>query len=316
MRIFPIIPIWLMIIISVVLLITILIFKKSRATLYEIGIIILLFVINLRIMFPLDNANIVTNDLDVLFVVDNTISMYAEDYGSNKAQRMTAVKDDCKYIINDLTGARFALITFNNTSKINIPYTYDANIVIDSIDILQPMVSYYAKGSSLNIPYDNMKEILSRNNKEEKRKVVVFYMSDGEITNDEALKSYKSLKDYVNDGAVLGYGTTKGGYMLENDGYSEEQKYVEDTTSWPYKKALSKIDEDNLQDIAKDLDIDYINMDKQSNIDKKLQEVKKSLIVKMDNTDMSSYTDIYYIFLIPLFILLFLLYQEYKRRNL
>ena len=316
MRIFPIIPIWLMLIISLILIILILIFKKSRATIYEIGIIILLFIINLRIMFPTDSSNIIVNDLDVLFVIDNTISMYAEDYGSNNTERIEAVKQDCQYIIKELSGARFALITFNNSSKIDIPYTFDTNIVNESIDILQPMISYYAKGSSLNTPYNDMKNVLSSPKQGEKRKKIVFFISDGEITDDSKLKSYSKLDEYIDSGAVLGYGTTKGGYMKQNDGYSNEIKYVEDTSSWPYKKAVSKLDEDNLESIAEDLNLEYIHMDKQSNIDKTLKEVKKSVNSKSDDTDLSSYTDIYYIFTIPLFILLILLYNEYKRRSL
>ena len=315
MRTFPIIPIWLMIIISLISIIVILLSKKSRVTIYEICIIILLFIINLRPMLPSDNSTIMVNDLDVLFVVDNTISMYAEDYGSNNTERINAVKEDCKYIISELSGARFALITFNNTSKISVPYTYDNNIVNESIDILQPMVSFYAKGSSLNTPHDDIETILS-NNKDNKRKKIIFIISDGEITDDSKLKSFSDLKKYVDDGAVLGYGTTKGGYMKQNDGYSNEIKYVEDTSTWPYKKAISKLDEDNLQDIAKDLGIDYIYMSKQSNIDKTLKKVKKGINTKSSASDIAAYTDIYYLFTIPLFIFLFLLYNELKRRNL
>lgn len=315
MKLFPIIPIWLMVIISLILIIIILLFKKSRATIYEIALIIILFIINLRPMLPSDNADIIVNDLDVLFVVDNTISMYAEDYGSNNTERINAVKKDCAYIINELSGARFALITFNNSSKISVPYTFDHNIVNESIDILQPMVSYYAKGSSLNTPHDDMKTVL-KNNQKEKRKKIVFFISDGEITDNSKLKSFSDLEEYIDDGAVLGYGTTKGGYMKKKDGYSTEIKYVEDTSSWPYKKALSKLDEDNLQDIAKDLGIDYVYMSKQSNIDKTLKNVKKSISTASEASDLSSYTDIYYFFTIPLFIFLFFLYNEYKKVSL
>ncbi len=315
MRLFPIIPIWLMLPISIFLIIIVLITKKSRVTIYEIFIIILLFIINLRPMFSSGNSNIIVNDLDVLFVVDNTISMYAEDYSSNNSERINAVKEDCSYIIRELSGARFALITFNNSSKIDIPFTFDNNIVNESIDILQPMVSYYAKGSSLNTPHNDMESIL-KNNQDNKRKKIVFFISDGEITDDSRLKSFSDLKEYIDDGAVLGYGTTDGGYMKQNDGYSNEIKYVEDTSTWPYKKAISKLDEDNLEDIAKDLGVDYVYMNKQSNIDKTLKKVKKSINTTGTESDISSYTDIYYIFTIPLLILLFLLYNEYKRRSL
>ncbi len=77
----PIIPIWLMAVICVILLF----FTRKGAFNYirQIIIIILLFAINLRIMVPNPDAQTVEKKVDVLFVVDNTISMLAEDYGKD-----------------------------------------------------------------------------------------------------------------------------------------------------------------------------------------------------------------------------------------
>ena len=76
MKLFPIIPIWIMLIICISLIIYIIIKKRD---LLQILIIILLFVINLRIMIPSNNSKTIKNDLDILFVIDNTISMNALD---------------------------------------------------------------------------------------------------------------------------------------------------------------------------------------------------------------------------------------------
>lgn len=316
MRIFPIIPIWLMIIICIALVLFIFIFKKNKATWYELGVVIIIFIINLRIMFPTDNANVLTNNLDVLFVIDNTVSMYAEDYGSKNEPRMDAVKEDCFYIINNLGGARFSLITFNNYSKIALPYTYDNDIVVESIDILLPLNEFYARGSSLNTPLEDMISVLKRNFKNgENRRKIIFFISDGEITDESKLESFKEVSNYIDDGAVLGYGTADGGYMHVTDEYTGEVSYLEDRSDWPYKNAVSKMDENNLKSIAKDIKVSYIKMDKQKDIDKKLKEIKNSSKTKTENVDQLSYTDIYYIFLIPLIILLFLIYREYRRMS-
>ena len=40
---------------------------------------------------------------------------------------------------------------------------------------------------------------------------VVIFISDGEITSNDRLRSYERLADYVDVGGVLGYGTTSGG---------------------------------------------------------------------------------------------------------
>ena len=82
MTVNPIIPIWLMAIICIALA-----FFRRKGTfnyIRQIAIIVLLFIINLRIMVPDYDAETIKRKIDVLFVVDNTISMQAEDYGSDR----------------------------------------------------------------------------------------------------------------------------------------------------------------------------------------------------------------------------------------
>ena len=170
MKIFPIIPIWIMTIICVILIIFII--KNNNKSILQIIIVLLIFTINLRIMIPSTNSQIETNNLDVLFVIDNTISMNAEDYnGSNT--RLSAVKKDCNYIINELNGARFSLITFDHTAKIITPYTKDANITVEAIDIIKPIDESYAKGSSLNTPLETMTQSL-KSSKKKKDKIAIY----------------------------------------------------------------------------------------------------------------------------------------------
>lgn len=317
MKIAPMIPGWLMILISVILIIILGKPQKSKKYFYELGLIIILFLINLRILIPSGEANVLTNDLNVLFVIDNTISMYAEDYGNNKIPRMEAVKQDCNYIIDNLAGARFALITFNNTSQVVAPFTYDADMIASAIAVLKPLATFYARGSSLNTPINDIAKVLNRNNKDEKRQKILFFFSDGEITDDSKLQSFKELSKYVSDGVVLGYGTDQGGIMHYNDDYTEKTLVLEDTSSWPYKTAISKIDENNLKQIAKDINIDYVHITNDSSIHAKI----KQILAQSKNGDnakkiASNYTDTYYILIPPLLVILVLLYKEYKRRSL
>lgn len=204
MIISPIIPIWLMVIICIVLLV--LKPKNIYGFIRQVMIVILLFVINLRIMIQSDNVKIGTSNLDVLFVIDNTISMLAEDMKGNTT-RLEVLKEDCQYIMDELDGSKFSVITFNNKSNILIPYTTDMNMASQSIKSINVMEEFYARGSSLNTPLDNMLQQLKSSNEKKDRTRIVFFISDGEITSDEKLESYSELKEYVADGAVLGYGT-------------------------------------------------------------------------------------------------------------
>lgn len=312
----PIIPIILMVIIC-----GILIFlartKDKYSYIRRIIIIILLFIVNLRIMIVSSEVKVINNNLDVLFVIDKTISMVAEDYNGNTT-RLEAVKEDCKNIIEELGGAKFALITFSNDSQIVMPFTTDTNSISQYLDIIQVEDEFYAKGSSLNTPMEDMETLLKSSSEKEGRSRIIFFISDGEITNDEKLKSYSDLKKYINNGAVMGYGTTDGGKMKVFDEYYNTEVYVEDKTSddYPYEDAVSKIDEDNLKEIAKDLGIDYVKMDKKTSLDKKIEQIQDNDLKNDHESLEESYIDIYYIFVIPMLILLTYELFSYKRKNI
>lgn len=307
----PIIPIWLISIICIGLFF--LRSKNKHKQIRQIIIIILIFIINLRIMIPSSKTQIVSNNLDVLFVIDSTISMNALDY-TGGISRLEAVKNDCSYIISKLSGARFSVLTFSNTSQIITPYTRDSSITQEAIDTLSVIKEYYATGSSLAISKEDIQYLLELSIKKKDRIRVVFFISDGETTEKNNFKSFSNLKKYIDNGAVLGYGTKEGGYMKIKDTYTQEEKYIEDTTQeYPWPKAKSKIDETNLKKISQNLGIDYINMSNKSKIDYKLKQIEQVLDKNINEEEKANYTDIYYLFVLPLVIILGYEFINYKR---
>lgn len=317
MIISPIIPIWLMGIICAILLV---VFKsKNKYTfIRQIIIISLLFIINLRIMYISKNAKIQNLDLDidVIFVIDTTLSMIAEDYNGNNT-RLEGIKEICDYTINELQGAKFSLITFGNQARKVVPMIKDINIIKDSIESLDVEDANYATGSSLDMPKDILEETLKHSyEKDKSRKRIVFYISDGEITGEnKKIQSFKNCKDYIDGGAVLGIGTSKGGKMLTTDweGSKEYKKYFDEDT-YEEKVGISKIDEDNLKQISKDMDIDYIQINTKKDITKKIDEILKKSNKALSDDKKSLYTDIYYIFIIPLLGMLVYEYINYRRK--
>ena len=309
MKLFPIIPIWIMLIICISLIIYIIIKKRD---LLQILIIILLFIINLRIMIPSNNSKTIKNNLDVLFVIDNTISMNALDYNGSKT-RLSGVKEACNYIIDELNGSRFSVITFDNTSRIVTPYTYDTNITREAISIMTPINELYAKGSSIDVSLDSIMYSLKNSKKKNDNNRIIFFISDGENTSNNSIKSFKSISKYISDGAVLGYGTKKGGYMKDESEYATNE-YIMDYTGTNFGKAISKIDEKNLKEIANDMDVDYIHVINSNNINSKIKQIKNKTKSTLESNDKSSYDDIYYIFVIPLLIQLFIEFDRFRRR--
>lgn len=215
------------------------------------AIYLLVFIIGLRPVTIATDYEFSTKNLDVLFVVDSTISMWARDY-DGKEPRMEGVKKDVNYILGELAGSNFGLVTFDDTSHVLSPFTQDMKYLEDLVDIIAVPDSNYALGSNLSVPFSDVKALLESSRKKENRKTIVFYISDGEVTNDKEVTSFADLAPLVDSGAVLGYGSAQGGKMKE--GYS----YIYDYDS--HSDAISKIDEDNLKKVADELGVQYLNL--------------------------------------------------------
>lgn len=310
----PIIPIWGMAIISIFFLLL----KRKGIGNYirQIFIVILLFVINMRIMVPDGDVPTVTQNVDVVFVVDDTISMLAEDYNGNE-RRMDAVKKDCKYIVEQLPGMSFSIIKFADRVEQLLPYTVDGNMVVETIGLLHGTSRYHAQGTSLNNVLGQLDKFLERGKGSYK---IIFFISDGEVVSSDKLKKYENLNQYVDGGAVLGYGTKEGGPMKSVESWEEEEQEYLYIYNDDYEKvnAISKLDEENLKSIAADFGVEYVHMTETSKIDatlKKLQEEINELDIEKDMGSKEGYADIYYVFVIPLVVLLLMEVISHKKKS-
>ena len=257
------------------------------------------FMINMRPSLKRYNAEIELKNIDVLFVVDSTISMWAEDYNGSKT-RMDGVQATCDYILEELAGSNFALIRFDNRAQILAPFTQDARSVSDAFSTIRQPDVYYAKGSSLNVPYEEIKEMLISSSKKDERKTVIFFISDGEITDDSKLMSYAELEPYLDGGAVLGFGTKQGGKMQADNGYS--RRYVQDKEK--KTDAVSSLNEENLEQIARDLQVEYMNVQDPEVVGAILDSIKTGSSIRMEEAEMVTYEDVTYILGIVMGVLL------------
>ena len=295
----PIMPVVVLVILCVVLIFLALILKTITLKIVSICVIIIMFVVGLRPMIKNDETITYRNNVDVIFVMDNTLSMLAEDYNGND-RRIDAVIDDIEYIITKIPGAYYSLISFGNSSVINLRFTSDAKAAVIAAKTIHQTDAFYARGSTVTIFKDDLKKILESSVKKNERKRVVLILTDGENTTDKKVESLAELKQYVDDGAVLGYGTASGGKMKVDEFNTGEYTYLEDMTGgYPWPDAVSKIDENNLKKMASELGVEYIHMDKQSNINNKINEIKN--MATMDEGEPEYfYSDIYYFFCWPL----------------
>lgn len=286
----PIIPLWLLIIILVPLTVYVCIKLRGIKLVIRLSMIILMFLICIRIQIPNGYSTMESSNLDLIFVVDNTISMQAVD-GRNKDRRIDNVKKDIEYIVDNLPLANYSLITFFYEGEIKIPLTYDKNSFMVAVRNLKEPSMFYARGSNITMFKNPLEQVLKSSTKRDARERVVFIMSDGENNNEDKNYDLSDLSKYIDNGAVLGYGTTKGAPMEVQDYYYGNYNTVMDGN----KVAISKLDENNLKEIATDLGIDYIYMNDISKIDDKLDKIDNYELSSEINKN-SNYSDIYYYF--------------------
>lgn len=264
---------------------------------------LLILVVVVRPALPGGGATAGMSDIDVVFVVDTTSSIAGEDYDGSRP-RLDGVKQDLSAIVDSMAGARFALLPFNSSSHLDAPLTTDTTALKTAIDTLHPEIAFYSVGSSISQPLDTLQVLLERMRaRSPERSVFLYYLGDGEQTSDSGVQSFEPLKKYITGGAVFGYGTSQGGRMQSyGDGYLKSDTYVQDMSEFPYKDAISRIDEDNLQTIASQLGIQYSHRTKPSEIE---SVVRNAGVLKIaDKPDIRTYGDMYWLFAAAIVLLL------------
>ena len=309
----PMIPIWLMVIICIGLLAI----KRKGIIPYvrQCLIVLLLFAINLRPMYVSDEVKVMRQKLNCycIIVIDDTLSMMAEDYNGSEP-RMNGVKADVEYITEKMVGAKFCLIDFNNDVNLIAPFTDDTAYIKSAVNSIYPLADYHATGTNINVSKKLLGQMIDNATILGDGHVVVFFITDGENTDKNTLDSFADIADGIEGGAVMGYGTDKGGQMHYYDELYEEVVLVEDKRSYPYEPAISYIDEDNLEQLADDMGLTYVHMYDSEDIDPVLDDVMGLLDAEEEETTKYGYADVYFWFVYPLAALVAYEFISVKRR--
>lgn len=273
------------------------------------GIFVCLLAMTLRPVVRDSNSRAVLRNIDVLFAVDTTLSMWAQDY-SGTQPRMDGVRNDVSRIMELLPGGSFGLIRFDNRSQILMPFTPDVRSVRDAVNIMLAPAAGYARGSSLAVPYEDMELLLKSSAGKEDKLTILFFISDGEETNNTELPDFGALKKYISGGAVLGYGTETGGLM----NYENGREVTDPDTG---RAAVSTIREDNLKEIAAQLGLDYVHMEKNSDADQTAEDILRACRKIVSEKSRESWRDIYWIFdAVLIGLLAWEVYERFRRGRL
>lgn len=214
--------------------------------------VLALAVIGLGPALPKPSEEEVGVGVDVFLVVDRTGSMAAEDYGDGQP-RLDGVRADLPAVVQAVPGARYSILAWDSEATRQLPLSSDGAAVGTWASTLRQEATDQSQGSAIDRPLDALRTALETAAENEPGHVrLVFFLSDGEQTDDGEVRSYAEMADLVDGGAVLGYGTAEGGRMLRDDGAS----YIQDTDG---SDAVSTIDEDALRTVAEDLGLTYLH---------------------------------------------------------
>lgn len=224
---------------------------------------------------------------DVLFVVDATASMAAEDHADGQP-RLSGVRTDIAELTRAFPGAHFSLIRFDSHAAVEVPWTTDVAAIETAVSVLRPERAVFSRGSNTTRPLDPIAQQLPRQGTAGgDRFSVLFYFADGEQTQgtdepltmsdrtaelvgepletEPVLTSFGELADRVDDGAVLGYGTTEGAPMVEflgpatqaGGGFEQAARYVVDQATG--RPAISRFDPEQLATIAEEVGLPFVH---------------------------------------------------------
>lgn len=250
-------------------------------------------------------------NIDVIFVVDTTTSMGAEDYNGTN-QRLAGARADIIKLSNEMVGARFSIISFDSSARVLLPMTSDrSSLGTVAMSIVRENTNS-SKGSTIDQPISAILTQLVANKKQNtQRPNLLFYLGDGEQTVKAAPKSFSALKSYVSGGAVLGYGTTTGAKMKTYFGYGDENAcldyptdcYLLDYSKYPYVPSISKANPTLLQNIATQTGLTYADRNNGGDISDAFKATHAETIA--DHTrQVTYYTNLYFVLAYPLVALL------------
>ncbi|WP_444599417.1 vWA domain-containing protein [Brachybacterium sp. AOP35-5H-19] len=299
-------PLWATIPLFGVMLVlcTVLLVRRPRqrtAWLRRLLMVLLLLVVALRPVTPIEGEQTQRMNANVFFVVDRTGSMNAEDYAGEQP-RLEGVKADMEQIMGLTEGARYSIIAFDSTATQQLPLTTDAGAARAWIDTLTTEPTSYSTGSNVDRALTPLLvEISEARSEDPDSSVLVYFLSDGENTDERDSESFSQAAGFVDGGAVLGYGTPEGGPMKAEGG----QDHGEYITGPNGQQGISSIDEQQLQTIAGEIGVPYLHRtDPAAPIEGTMEGITLRPIPIESTRGVASFEDWYWVAAIPLAALL------------
>ena len=145
--------------------------------------------------------------LDIMFVMDISLSMLVEDMGA-RVTRLQAAKESMAEFIKNRISDRIGLILFSGESYTSVPLTLDYNVLLERLDQVQAS-NRIKPGTAIGVALANARARLQHSN--EKNRVIIF-LTDGESNAGaiDPLTALKVVKDADIKIYTIGVGRVSG----------------------------------------------------------------------------------------------------------
>lgn len=186
--------------------------RKAKAILIVVAVF-LLFLALARPQWGFEWKEIKNRGVDIIFAIDTSKSMLAEDIKPNRLKR---VKLEVEYILKNLMGDRIGIVAFSGNSFLQCPLTVDYDGFLISLRDLNTQ-TIPREGTSIASAINECIDTYKRNSRKNKIAVLI---TDGEDHEGKVIEAAKNAqKDNIKI-FCIGIGTEKGSVipLLDKDG--------------------------------------------------------------------------------------------------
>lgn len=235
------------------------------------------------------NAEISTEELDIAFVVDNSLSMWVSDMDNNS--RLDAAKSRIKDILKYDKGFRYSLVTYTTFPVTEVPLTTDLATIEMGVDTISIIKYSYSNGSSIAAGVEEaVKRLTSKENETPRKKVIILFTDGEEMNAEESIeKASQAARSKGIPVITFGMGTKAGGKVPYYKTMDGKTYYITAKTG----EAISKLDENTLKSLASSTGGTYIPPG--VSVDKVIPYLQGTKTGKTGTTAVA-YKEIYHIF--------------------
>ncbi|MDR0444921.1 MAG: VWA domain-containing protein [Puniceicoccales bacterium] len=205
--------------------------------------------------------------VDVLFAVDVSQSMLAEDIKPNRLERTKIAIQD---FVQQLHGHRIGLIAFAYDSFIQCPMTLDYRAFLQSLEAFD-IHTIPQQGTAIASAIQAAEKALEKTRNER----IVLLFSDGEELKKDAIDAAEAAAKNGIHIFTIGVGSLEGG-MIPLQGENHTIHYLQDAAG---KNVITKLDESTLQKIAEITQGRYIHLSMQE-LQQLFEEIQERFPVK------------------------------------